>query len=205
MNQEEFWAGQFGDEYTSRVVGQRIIESNIQFFADALVKAKGIKSILELGCNRGLNLAALEYLDPSTVKTGVDINTKALRAMSLMFDDFHLDQPNSFCASAANFDTDERFDLVFTKGLLIHINPAQLESVYDKMYRLSSKYILIAEYYNPSPIEVPYRGYSGKLFKRDFAGEMIDRLGLKLVDYGFVYHRGEYPQDDINWFLLSKE
>jgi len=44
------------------------------------------------------------------------------------------------------------------------------------------------------------------LFKRDFAGEMLDRFkDLELLDYGFVYHRdNNFPQDDLNWFLLRK-
>jgi len=158
-----------------------------------------------MGCNRGLNLAALEYLDPSTTKTGVDINAKALRALCDMFEDLKLDQPYIHCASAVNFDTINRYDLVFTKGLLIHLAPAQLPAMYDKMYELSTRYILIAEYYNPTPVEVPYRGFDGKLFKRDFAGEMMARNKLKLVDYGFTYHGDSMPQDDITFFLLEKE
>ena len=32
-----------------------------------------------------------------------------------------------------------------------------------------------------------------------------DRLKLKLIDYGFVYHKDPlYPLDDITWFLLEK-
>jgi hypothetical protein len=45
------------------------------------------------------------------------------------------------------------------------------------------------------------------LYKRDFAGEMLDRYpDLQLVDYGFSYHRDQnFPQDDANWFLLEKK
>jgi hypothetical protein len=44
------------------------------------------------------------------------------------------------------------------------------------------------------------------LFKRDFAGEMLERYpDLELIDYGFVYKRdNNFPQDDITWFLLKK-
>lgn len=50
-----------------------------------------------------------------------------------------------------------------------------------------------------------YRGHARRLFKRDFAGEMIDRYGLSLVDYGFVYHRDAVsPQDDVTWFLMER-
>jgi pseudaminic acid biosynthesis-associated methylase len=82
-----------------------------------------------------------------------------------------------------------------------------LAEVFDKLYYSSKKYILIAEYYNPSPVEVNYRGHSKRLFKRDFAGEMLDRFSdLRLVNYGFSYHRDvQFPQDDISWFLLEKK
>jgi spore coat polysaccharide biosynthesis protein SpsF len=65
---------------------------------------------------------------------------------------------------------------------------------------------LICEYYNPSPVAIPYRGHSDRLFKRDFAGEMLEMFAdLKLVDYGFAYHRDPaFPQDDITWFLMEK-
>ena len=40
------------------------------------------------------------------------------------------------------------------------------------MYNLSKKYIYLSEYFNPTPIELTYRGFKGKLFKRDFAKEL---------------------------------
>jgi spore coat polysaccharide biosynthesis protein SpsF len=79
--------------------------------------------------------------------------------------------------------------------------------VYDLLYQASNRYICLAEYYNPSPVEVTYRGHTGKLFKRDFAGELRQRFGdLQLVDYGFVYHGDpNFPQDDLTWFLFAKK
>ena len=64
----------------------------------------------------------------------------------------------------------------------------------------------MVEYYNPTPVEVKYRGHSQKLFKRDFAGEMIDKYKskIKLIDYGFVYNRDLHPQGNLTWFLLEK-
>ena len=45
-----------------------------------------------------------------------------------------------------------------------------------------------------------------KLFKRDFAGEFIKKFKkIKLIDYGFIYHRDKLPQDDVTWFLLQKK
>ena len=201
--QEAFWSGEFGDEYTERNKGGQWSINNIYFFSGALKKTGGIKSILELGCNRGLNLTALDYLFDHASLTGIDINAHALLELSEMV--WRNGQPKTFHSGICEFETEETFDLVFTKGVLIHINPENLEKVYQRMYDLSNRYILVAEYYNPTPIEVPYRGYAGRLFKRDFAGDLLDRYPLKLIDYGFVYHRDDKPQDDLNWFLMEKE
>jgi pseudaminic acid biosynthesis-associated methylase len=108
--------------------------------------------------------------------------------------------------SMLQFMPEQTYDLVLTKGILIHVDPEELPVVYDLLHRSSNRYICVAEYYNPTPVTVSYRGHTGKLFKRDFAGEMLDRFtDLKLADYGFVYRRDMlFPQDDINWFLLKK-
>jgi spore coat polysaccharide biosynthesis protein SpsF len=92
------------------------------------------------------------------------------------------------------------------KGVLIHINPDMLQVVYEKLYESSSKYILVCEYYNPAPVTINYRGHEDRLFKRDFAGELMEKYtDLTLIDYGFAYKRDpSFPQDDITWFLLSK-
>ncbi|HQR83202.1 MAG TPA: pseudaminic acid biosynthesis-associated methylase, partial [Thiotrichales bacterium] len=108
--------------------------------------------------------------------------------------------------SILNYSVEQQFDLVFSKGVLIHLAPEMLPEVYDKMVEASSRYVLIAEYYNPSPAEIPYRGHSNKMFKRDFSGELMDRHpNMKLIDYGFLYRRDvNWPQDDITWFLMEK-
>jgi hypothetical protein len=53
---------------------------------------------------------------------------------------------------------------------------------------------------------IPYRGHTDRLFKRDFAGEIMERHpSLKLIDYGFAYRNDpNFPQDDITWFLMEK-
>ena len=100
----------------------------------------------------------------------------------------------------------KKYDLALISGVLIHINPQELQTVYEKLYDSSEKYICMIEYYNPTPAEIPYRGHEGKLFKRDFAGEFLDRYpDCQLADYGFQYHRDHYfPGDDNTWFLIEK-
>lgn len=56
------------------------------------------------------------------------------------------------------------------------------------------------------PVTISYRGHADHLFKRDLAGELLEKYHVNLVDYGFAYRRvPAFPQDDITWFLLEKK
>lgn len=197
--QEFFWKEDFGNEYTDRN-NEELIKNNVNLFSN-IFKNISINSLFEIGCNRGLNLFAVNSIDKNISLNGLEINEKAF---NILMDKKICD--NLYNESIYSFNTEQKFDFVFTKGVLIHINPSKLDIVYEKMYNLSSKYILIAEYYSRDFREINYRGNENKLFKRDFCGEIMDKYkDLKLIDYGFVYYRdNNYPLDDISWFLLQK-
>lgn len=199
--QEEFWAGEFGAAYIPRNEGPELLASNLNFFARALKQAGRIASCVELGANVGMNLRALKLLYPGIIVKGAEINPDAARRLAAS-----IGEENVYQGSIFHYPVGEPSDVALVKGVLIHINPDMLPAVYQKLYALSRRYVLVCEYYNPSPVAVPYRGHADRLFKRDFAGEMIDRYpDLRLVDYGFVYRRDSaFPQDDVTWFLLEK-
>ena len=46
--QENFWAGQFGNDYVERAQGREIINSNIVLFQNALKKLRILKHLLNL-------------------------------------------------------------------------------------------------------------------------------------------------------------
>lgn len=200
--QESFWAGEFGDSYVDRNCDPRNIAINIHIFSKILARTYGISNILELGANIGQNIMAIRNLIPDTKFTAVEINNKAAEILE------KIPNTNVLRGSILEFTPDElgKHDLAFTSGVMIHINPEHLPHVYSLLYECSSKWILIHEYYNPTPVEVSYRGHSERLFKRDFAGEVLDMYpDLKLVDYGFQYSRdNNFPTDDSTWFLMKK-
>ena len=200
--QEAFWAGDFGTKYIQRNQGDALLASNLDFFAKALHAARGVKTCIEFGANIGMNLRALKLLQPEQEQYGIEINADAASELGLI-----VPPSNVYHSSIFDFDSSKRkYDLVLIKGVLIHINPNELSKVYDKMFEACGKYLLIAEYYNPVPVAVPYRGHKDRLFKRDFAGEIMDRHPrMELLDYGFSYRRDpNFPQDDITWFLMEK-
>ena len=198
--QERFWATDFGNDYPRRNQGEQLISTNVAIFSKILKNCPSVNSIAELGCNIGLNLIALNRINNNHKLRGYEINAKAAQEAT------NLKIAEIINATVAEpLDSSIKFDLTFTKGVLIHINPEKLAEVYQNLFDLSSKYILVYEYYNPTPMAIEYRGHKGVLFKRDFAGELIDKFNLKLIDYGFTYNREKYfPKDDGTWFLLEK-
>ena len=199
--QESFWAGEFGTAYIDRNKGGQLLAANLDFFSKALRGTRGIHSCMEFGANIGMNLRALKLLHPGQEQHGIEINADAAKQLRTLISSNHV-----FEGSIFDYRQVQMFDLVLIKGVLIHINPAELPIVYEQLYKCTGKYLMVAEYYNPSPVVIPYRGHSDRLFKRDFAGELLDTYpDLTLLDYGFAYRRDpSFPQDDITWFLMEK-
>lgn len=199
-DQETFWAGEFGTEYSKRNSQNVTVVPNMRLFSHILERTQGISSLIEFGANIGSNIVAIRTLLPQIDLAAIEINDFAREQLAL------IDGCEIHAQSILEYCPERQFDLALIKGVLIHINPDELQDVYRKLYESSSRYICVAEYYNPSPVEVEYRGHESRLFKRDFAGEIMDKYDdLILVDYGFIYHRDPvFPQDDLTWFLLEK-
>lgn len=198
--QEQFWAGAFGDEYIARNRSDSLLASNYALFSRLLSRTQGVKSIVEFGANIGMNLKALRVLSPDAQCSGVEINAKAAQELATI--------PGVKAVNTSILEyAAEPHDLAFTKTVLIHINPDLLPQVYDQLARAGRRYVAIIEYYNQNPVEVLYRGHTERLFKRDFAGEFMDRHpAYHLLDYGFVYQRDPaFPQDDVTWFLMERQ
>jgi len=201
--QEFFWAGDFGTEYIQRNNGCELLASNLVFFSKSLAAAQicDSGSCIEFGANIGMNLKALKLMYPKLEQYAIEINPQAATQLRSV-----IPTNNVYCTSILEFIPERTWDLVLIKTVLIHINPDCLPQVYDTLYNATGRYLLVCEYYNPSPVSINYRSHNDRLFKRDFCGELMDRhASLELIDYGFAYHRApNFPQDDINWFLMKK-
>jgi pseudaminic acid biosynthesis-associated methylase len=199
--QEQLWAGEFGNDYISRNRDGALLGSNRALFDKILSRTQGVTSAIEFGANIGNNLRALRELIPEGELHCVEINATAAAEIQAW------GGATVEVASLLDFEPTRQWELAFTKGVLIHLPPEALPDIYDKLVAASSRYVMVCEYYNPSPVEVTYRGHEHALFKRDFAGEILDaHPELRLVDYGFTYHRDPvHPLDDSTWFLMEKQ
>jgi pseudaminic acid biosynthesis-associated methylase len=202
-DQLKFWQGQFGDTYADRNVAdaETLGQRTAMWTRILATMSPPPESILEVGANVGLNLRALSELLPAEL-TAVEPNEKARNILAksgaLPVDRIH-------DASSTNLPIDdESVELAFTSGVLIHIAPDDLLPSCREMHRVSSRYIACAEYFNPTPVEIEYRGHSGVLFKRDFGAFWLDNFAdLELVDYGFFWKRAT-GLDDLTWWVFRK-
>ena len=159
-----------------------------------------------MGANIGLNIMAINKVFPEVKNYAVEINKTACQELSSNIKNCKVH--NGSILDYSNYSKSFKktsWDLVILKTVLIHVNPRYLQKIYEILQKCSKKYLLICEYYSPKPVMIKYRGHKNKLFKRDFAGEIMENFSFKLDSYGFVYHKDHIaPQDDINWFLLKK-
>lgn len=198
--QQQFWAQDYAEEYIrknsqfDRVLG-------VEGWRKMLAFSQDIRSVLECGCNIGRNIDFLTEALPDATKSIVEISKPAFDYVTRKH---HLSQAFNGPIEASAFL--EKFDLVFTIGVLIHIHPDNLLTVMKKMFDYSNKYILIGEYFNRTPMMIEYQGQKDRLFKRDFGKLFIENFPVELVDYGFLWGH-LYDQagfDDITWWLFRK-
>ena len=183
--QQQFWAGEFGSEYTKR--NQVDWTSRVSFWSD-IVQRTHARSVHEVGCNAGWNLSAIQHVGPNIALSGNDVNPRAIRQAQ-----------SAGLTVYGNVDAIVQAELVFTAGVLIHVAPADLEPLMRRIVDASYRYVLAVEYESDREEEIDYRGHAGKLWRRPF-GKLYQDMGLKLVDR----QRDVYGFDQCTAWLLEK-
>lgn len=173
--QVETWASDFGAEYTDRNIydpeelnqyykrlyGITRSEMNARFLNDLNLTDK---RILEVGCNVGNQLRLLQQQGCKNL-WGIELQEYAVEKAKNLTTGINIihgvgdDIPFK----------DGYFDLVFTSGVLIHINPNQIQKIMQEIYRCTSMYIWGHEYFADKYTEINYRGQENLLWKTDFA------------------------------------
>jgi pseudaminic acid cytidylyltransferase len=200
--QEQFWSKTYAEDYI-RKNSAFDHELGARAWTQMLRMAGGaIASYLECGCNIGRNIEQLKRVLPDATPSIIEISRPAFNFVTSRHRFAH-----AFNGAILDSRLDEgAFDLVFTMGVLIHINPDQLLDHMAKMVAYSRRYVLIGEYFNRTPVMVEYQGSRDKLFKRDFGKLLIERFNVQLLDYGFLWGHVYDPAgfDDITWWLFEK-
>jgi len=154
--QEKFWLA-VGPAYTSgggTESPDERLNARPKFFR--LFESLGNKdlSILEVGCNRGMNLSVLDSMGFKNL-SGIDIVESAVSICQQNLPDADIRQGSILSLPWE----DEQFDVVFSAGVLIHQHRTEsLPVVMDEMARCAKSNILGLEDYNSISAAKNYRG-----------------------------------------------
>jgi pseudaminic acid biosynthesis-associated methylase len=186
---EKIWAGEFGNKYTKRNLQE---SEDRKIWWDKFLDRWNPGSVLEVGCNAGLNL---RYVAEKVPSWGVDINKKSLRKAKK-------NCPEASVKFGSIYElpfADGQFSLVFTSGVLIHQHPKQVKSAMKEIIRCSNDKVLCMEYCSPQFEEKAYRGEKGMLWTGPYM-ELYEDLRLEPIDSGYIHTEG---WDDVTWGLFE--
>jgi len=205
-HQRNTWAGEFGDSYVERnktidqvnasfdeLMGITLENLLSSFFSDLNRDTK----ILEVGCNVGLNLTILKKMGFKNL-FGLEINEKAITIAKQRNPEITF-----FHSSIEKFETEHKFDLIFTAGVLIHINPDTLPDIIKKIYGLTNKFIFGYENFSEDLTKLDYREHTNILWKQNFPKLYRELFpDLKTVTEKIYSYKNNDLQDVA--FLLEK-
>ena len=210
--QQDFWKGEFGKEYTDRNThsrdqwnkfyldnwGDTKDEMNKKCFGNVLSPDS---KILEVGCNTGMQLRCLQDMGYKDIY-GIELQQYAVEQAKSHTENINIIQGSGFDLPFR----DGFFDMVCTNGVLIHIAPKDHHKIMDEMYRTSSKFICGFEYYSEETKDINYRGNKGFLLKADFAQIFMDRFpDLKLVSKEMYPYVSEQEKGNTDYmYCLEK-
>jgi len=198
------WRSDIGDEYSIKhAPDEAIVNACTRAWTKMLETTMGApaRRILEVGANRGINLRAISRISDAEL-FAIEPNASARQSL---IDDKVVPESNILDGAAQSISlSDGSVDLAFTFGVLIHIAPDDLLAACREIHRVSSKYIICAEYFSKHPESITYRDESELLFKRDFGLFWLENFeDIEVVDYGFHW-QPLTEMDDVTWWLFRK-
>jgi len=201
-SQEDFWKNKITESYArdNSVFDKQLGMSAWEIILSKIDKSN-ISSYLDCGSNIGRNIAFLKKVLPAATSNIVEL---AKGPYDKCLKDFQIEE--SFLGPLKDAKFERKFDLVFTSGVLIHVNPDDLLESMGRMFEVSLRYILIIEYFNQTPVMINYRGEDDRLFKRDFGKLFVENFDCKVLDYGFLWSHvfDSAGFDDSNYWLFEK-
>jgi len=137
-NRQKFWEDK-QDEYY--LLNRSDSLKRRRWLAEVIMLYKP-KSILEIGCNEGSNLREIETINPSIKLAGIDIHKNATEYAGKT-----LPKANIVLGSIYDLNKHfkEKFDLVFSHGVTMHIPPEDLVKVAEDLKKITNNIIIHCE------------------------------------------------------------
>ncbi len=152
----------------------------------ALEKVYPFNNLLEIGCNAGPNLAAIEQRWPFVKLYGIDLNNEAINYAA-----DRLPGANLFKFNVLNMPFFSRqFDCTLADASLMYVPPEDIKKAMDKINEVTDKSIVICDWDSDSKEGIIKDGH----WARDY--------GQWLKDFGFKVEKIKLTNKDwpaVNW------
>ncbi|MEW6263549.1 MAG: pseudaminic acid biosynthesis-associated methylase [Thermodesulfobacteriota bacterium] len=202
------WTSDFGRTYTDK--NARTVEAMSQAFKELL----GISRlelnqcflghldrklrILEVGCNVGVQLQALQQMGFSELY-GIEIQSYAVEMSKEKTRGIQIIQGSGLDIPFK----DGFFDLVYTSGVLIHVAPDEVKTVMSEMHRCASRFIWGYEYWAPEWTALEYKSRQNLMWKTDYPRLFLEYFSdLRVVKEEKYQYIGGHEVDVM--YLLEK-
>jgi pseudaminic acid biosynthesis-associated methylase len=175
-HQVKTWKSRFGRDYTDRNTLNlkeldMLYKKNIGITREELNRdfigslSRNFK-VLEVGSNVGNQLILLKKMGFKNLY-GIELNSYAVERSKSRAEGINIIQGSAFDIPFK----DNFFDLVFTSGVLIHINPKVIQKAIGEIHRCALTYIWGCEYFAEDGYVAggEYRGQRNMFWKTDFA------------------------------------
>jgi len=182
--QEQFWKRwRFRKDDPSGKFCEQILHPHRDFLVER-ISSYPWETLLEIGCNKGVNLYLLGRKFPERKLYGVDINSYSIEKGRNWFKKEQLLNVNLGIAKADNLScfADKTIDLSLTNSTLIYVAPSRIKRVLREIIRITRKWVILFEWY-PWDIEEGLRDawYFDGVWIYDYKKILNDCLGVKEV------------------------
>jgi SAM-dependent methyltransferase len=163
------------------------------------------KSILEIGCGSGRFTKILSELTEYEKYLAIDISQGQINSAKKFVNSEKIDFR---CIKVQDLDIDEKFDLVFSSEVLMHISFRDIDSVIKKMVSFANKKIITIDWFDSTKIGEEAGGYCflhnyNEFYSKNGVKEIIVHdipipLSLKFIDkYAKIRGRHGFEKQSI--------
>ena len=140
-----------------------------------LLQGKKFNSILEVGCGFGRYTKILYSLFKPEKYLAIDISKEQIENAKKYVNNEKIEFQ---CIKIQNFNSDQKFDLVFASEILMHINFEDIEEVIKKLSMFCKGSIVTIDLFEKEKIGSSSKGYC---FMHDYA-KLFEKNSIKKVN-----------------------
>lgn len=181
-NLDEYWTDR-GEVYYNEYYDQpkyelERLKTQEKFLTDNFIDEK-INSILEVGCGFGRYTKILSSIINPESYTAIDISNSQIEKAKKYVKN---DKIDFITSRFQNYNSSEKYDLVFASEILMHIDFLKIDDFIEKLVSFSNKKILTIDWYEKELIGTAEGGYC---FMHDYK-KIFKNFNVKNVDVTMI-------------------